>query len=200
MYGLANDPRVLTDFAFEFLETQGASKVGVATVETLAGGPPSTDLEYVLPGAKSAVSFAVPFDEDAIDRYLSKQSHGDHQTRQLPHEFLRDRPGSGPGGVLKPAGDPLCWSDRQRGLPQGDTPRHLRLHARPFAPLRRRGRRRREVRHLGQCHDGRARCLRGVGHGSDNCAELVPSDPLPDPTSSDCDTVSVLLCRAAHQD
>jgi epoxyqueuosine reductase QueG len=88
MYGLANDPRVLTDFAFEFLETQGASKVGVATVETLAGGPPSTDLEYVLPGAKSAVSFAVPFDVDAIDRYLSKQSHGDHQRDNFHTNFF----------------------------------------------------------------------------------------------------------------
>jgi epoxyqueuosine reductase QueG len=88
MYGLANDPRVLTDFAFEFLETQGASKVGVATVETLAGGPPSTDLEYVLSGAKSAVSFAVPFDADAIDRYLSKQSHGDHQRDNFHTNFF----------------------------------------------------------------------------------------------------------------
>ncbi len=79
MSAQSQDPRALTDFAIEFLETQGASKVGVATVETLAGGPPSSDLEYVLPGAKSAVSFAVPFDQDAIERYLSKQSHGDHQ-------------------------------------------------------------------------------------------------------------------------
>jgi len=83
-----NDSKALTDFAFEFLETQGASKVGVATVETLAGGPPSTDLEYVLPGAKSAVSFAVPFDEDAIDRYLSKQSHGDHQRDNFHTNFF----------------------------------------------------------------------------------------------------------------
>jgi epoxyqueuosine reductase QueG len=58
MVDQSDDPRALTDFAFEFLEVQGASKVGVATVETLAGGPPSTNLEYVLPGAKSAVSFA----------------------------------------------------------------------------------------------------------------------------------------------
>jgi hypothetical protein len=45
MVDQANDPRALTDFAFDFLETQGASKVGVATAGTLAGGPPSTDCE-----------------------------------------------------------------------------------------------------------------------------------------------------------
>ena len=88
MVDQANDPRALTDFAREFLEIQGASKVGVATVQTLAGGPPSTDLEYVLPGAKSAVSFAVPFDEDAIERYLSKQSHGDHQQDNFRTNFF----------------------------------------------------------------------------------------------------------------
>ena len=32
----------------------GAATVGFATTETLAGGPPSTDLEYILPGARSA--------------------------------------------------------------------------------------------------------------------------------------------------
>ncbi len=88
MLSQSDDSRALTDFAFEFLEIQGASKVGVATVETLAGGPPSTNLEYVLPGAKSAVSFAVPFDPDAIDRYLSKQSHGDHQRDNFRTNFL----------------------------------------------------------------------------------------------------------------
>jgi epoxyqueuosine reductase QueG len=84
----SNDPRALSDFAVEFLETQGASKVGIATVETLAGGPPSTNLGYVLPGAKSAVSFAVPFDDEAIDRYLSKQSHRDHEGDNFRTNFF----------------------------------------------------------------------------------------------------------------
>ncbi len=88
MFSQPQDPKALTDFAFSFLETQGASKVGIATVETLAGGPPSTDLEYVLPGARSAVSFAVPLDGDAIDRYLSKQSHGDHQRDNFRTNFF----------------------------------------------------------------------------------------------------------------
>jgi len=38
----------------------GAVDVGVVTTETLEGGPPSTDLSYVLDGAKSAVVFALP--------------------------------------------------------------------------------------------------------------------------------------------
>jgi epoxyqueuosine reductase len=31
----------------------GAGTVGIVTTEMLAGGPPSTDLAYVLPNAKS---------------------------------------------------------------------------------------------------------------------------------------------------
>ena len=49
---------------------EGACAIGFATVETLAGGPESVDLEYVLPGAKSAVSFAVPLDQKFIPPYL----------------------------------------------------------------------------------------------------------------------------------
>ena len=73
------DPKQLTRFATEFLKLQGATIVGVATRETLAGGPPSTDLEYVLPDAKSAVCFAVPFDQEKIERYLAKEDHAGHQ-------------------------------------------------------------------------------------------------------------------------
>ena len=42
------------------LVAQGAIKVGFATIDTLAGGPPSAALTYVLPSAKSAISFAFP--------------------------------------------------------------------------------------------------------------------------------------------
>lgn len=73
------DAGQLSEFAFDFLKTQGASVVGIATRETLAGGPPSTDLEYVLPNAKSAVSFAVPMDSEKIERYLRKEDHAGHQ-------------------------------------------------------------------------------------------------------------------------
>ncbi len=36
-----------------------AVAAGIATTESLAGGPPSTDLTYVLPEARSAVVFSV---------------------------------------------------------------------------------------------------------------------------------------------
>jgi epoxyqueuosine reductase QueG len=56
----------------------GACVVGVTTTEKLAGGPPSTDLTYVLPNAKSALCFAVPLNPDFIDPWFSKKNHEDH--------------------------------------------------------------------------------------------------------------------------
>jgi len=52
---------------------EGACEAGIATLETLEGGPPSSDLTYVLPGAKSAVSFAVAIDQEPIRPYLMKK-------------------------------------------------------------------------------------------------------------------------------
>ncbi len=83
-----HDPKALGQFAVDFLTTQGACVVGVATTETLAGGPPSTDLEYVLPGAKSAVSFAVPMDQEKIERYLAKEDHAAHQDDNFHTDFF----------------------------------------------------------------------------------------------------------------
>jgi len=56
------------DYAF----CEGACSAGIATVETLKGGPPSTDLSYVMPDAKSAVVFAIPLDQKLIPDYLGK--------------------------------------------------------------------------------------------------------------------------------
>jgi epoxyqueuosine reductase QueG len=85
---IMNGAKDLTAFATDFLTTQGACAVGVATKETLAGGPPSTDLEYVLPEAKSAVSFAVPFDQQKIERYLAKEDHAGHQEDNFHTNFF----------------------------------------------------------------------------------------------------------------
>lgn len=63
----------------EFLLERGAVKVGFATVETLSGGPPSADLSYILPGARSAVSFALPLDREKIRAFLGKESHSAHE-------------------------------------------------------------------------------------------------------------------------
>jgi len=51
----------------------GASYVGIATKETLKNGPPSTNLDSALNGAKSAIVFAVPFNEKLINPFLAKE-------------------------------------------------------------------------------------------------------------------------------
>ena len=53
---------------------EGAAAAGITTVDTLAGGPPSADLRYVLPEAQSAVSFAVPIARRVIGPYLTKKN------------------------------------------------------------------------------------------------------------------------------
>jgi epoxyqueuosine reductase QueG len=63
----------------EFLLERGAIKVGFATVETLAGGPPSVDLEYKLKGARSAVSYAYPLNKEHIRPFLGKEDRGAHE-------------------------------------------------------------------------------------------------------------------------
>ncbi len=74
-----DDRRALAQFAMDYVKLEGACAAGVVTKETLAGGPPSTDLEYVLPGAQSAVTFAVPLDPRKIEPYLGKRDQAGHQ-------------------------------------------------------------------------------------------------------------------------
>lgn len=63
----------------QFPINYGASIVGITTTETLAGGPPSTDLSYVLDEARSAITFAVPLDPNKTRDYLSKADRAGHQ-------------------------------------------------------------------------------------------------------------------------
>jgi epoxyqueuosine reductase len=69
----------LSSKAIDFATNLGACAVGITTVDTLAGGPPSTDLEYVLPDARAAVTFALPLDQDKIRDFLSKRDRDGHQ-------------------------------------------------------------------------------------------------------------------------
>ena len=62
----------------EFLKSKGAIKVGFATIETLAGGPPSSDLTYILPEAQSAISFALTLNKEYIRDFLSKKNWKNH--------------------------------------------------------------------------------------------------------------------------
>ena len=68
--------RKLSNHLIEFIKDLGAISAGISTVNTLKDGPPSTDLSYVLPGARSALSFAIPINQDLIEPYLKKQNHG----------------------------------------------------------------------------------------------------------------------------
>jgi epoxyqueuosine reductase len=63
----------LEDEISAFLTDRGAVSVGFATLETLAGGPPSVDLTYMLPEARSAVSFVLPMERGPIRDHLSKK-------------------------------------------------------------------------------------------------------------------------------
>ncbi|MDR3282448.1 MAG: hypothetical protein LBS92_02415 [Candidatus Methanoplasma sp.] len=53
----------------------GASLSGIATLESLCGGPETVDLGYALAGAKSAIVFGVPFDDSLIEPYLGKRDY-----------------------------------------------------------------------------------------------------------------------------
>jgi epoxyqueuosine reductase QueG len=55
------------------LYERGALKVGFATKNSLLGGPPSTDITYVMSNAKSAVIFALPLDKEKIRSFLRKE-------------------------------------------------------------------------------------------------------------------------------
>lgn len=59
----------------EFLLERGAVRVAFTTVENLEGGPPSADLRYMLPEARSAISFALPLNRDHIRNHLGKKDY-----------------------------------------------------------------------------------------------------------------------------
>ncbi len=67
----------------EFLLERGALAVGIATTETLAGGPPSADITYRMRGARSAVGFALPFNRDFIRLFLGKENRVPHENDNL---------------------------------------------------------------------------------------------------------------------
>ena len=56
----------------------GVDKVGFTSRERLEDAPPSGDLGYILPGARSAVSLAVALDKAAIRAFLSKEDQAAH--------------------------------------------------------------------------------------------------------------------------
>jgi hypothetical protein len=91
--------------------------IGIATRETLADGPPSVDLEYVLRGARSAVSTAVPLNKDYIKAYLAKED-------RLSHEQDNFRVNMQATGIAAYLAGPLPGAKRT-SFPRGDLQRRL---------------------------------------------------------------------------
>jgi epoxyqueuosine reductase QueG len=111
----------LSQTVIELVNSLGACAAGIATVETLAGGPPSADLTYKMPDAKSAVSFAFPLDQDLIPPFLAKES-------RLPHERDNLRANTLATGVALQLSDFL----NQKGFPSA--PVSANVVYRPEAP------------------------------------------------------------------
>ena len=61
----------------------GACALGIANIETPEGGPESTDITQLLPGARSAISFAYTLDSGPIDLYLSKKDRVLHERNNV---------------------------------------------------------------------------------------------------------------------
>ena len=73
----------LADILQDMVRNLGACLTGIATTETLSGGPPSADLSYVLPGARSALCFALSMDQEPIELYLQKADHDTHNLDKI---------------------------------------------------------------------------------------------------------------------
>jgi epoxyqueuosine reductase QueG len=73
----------LSRTVLDFVRGEGAIAAGIATRETLSGGPPSVNLAYIHPDARSAVSFAVPLRQDLIEPYLAKENRRMHEIDNL---------------------------------------------------------------------------------------------------------------------
>ena len=70
----------------QFLLDRGALKVGFASSETLSGGPPSVDITYPLPEARSVLCFSVPLNREITRAYLRKDLPNgckDHETDNI---------------------------------------------------------------------------------------------------------------------
>ncbi|MBW2616065.1 MAG: epoxyqueuosine reductase [Deltaproteobacteria bacterium] len=183
----------LSQLIIDYVKSQGACAVGIATLKTLKGGPPSADLTYVLPEAKSAVSFALPLDQSHIPPFLMKKDFLSHERDNV----LKNAQSS---GIALQLSDFLA----QKGYPsfplaanlkyRTDTPRGIR-DLLPDISLRylavRSG-----VGHFGLSgnvitrNEGAAIILGAIV----TAAELVPTEPLP-PEDNYCDGCK--LCMAS---
>jgi ferredoxin len=66
----------------DFAHDLGVEVVGIAGPERL-DGPPSLDLDYSMPGARSVISMALPMNTDALYDFLAKRSPAPHNLDQF---------------------------------------------------------------------------------------------------------------------
>ena len=189
------DKDKLSQRVLDFVRCLGACAAGIATTETLVGGPPSADLTYVLPGAKSAISFALPLDQNLIRPFLGKKD-------RVSHERDNYRVNGLAGGLSLQLSK---WLD-QKGYPslaqasndvyRRDTPGGV-LAMHPELSLRYLA-----VR-SGVGHFGLSGNVITKDHGAGvilgcavTTAELNPTDPLPE-NGNDCDKCRLCLASCA---
>lgn len=185
----------LTGTVLDFVLREGAAASGSATTETLEGGPPSTDLRYVLPGARSAVSFAVPLDPDLIEPYLAKRERLAHERDNLRANAVASGIAKHLAGYLEQKGYP-SFPIASNNIYRDDTPGG-RLDMLPDISLRylavRSG-----VGSFGLSGNvllaeyGASVILGGVV----TTAALVPTAPLP-PDAGYCDACRICLAACA---
>lgn len=106
----------------DFMNDIGVEVIGFAGPGRF-DGPPSLDPEYVLKGAKSIISFAIPLDVEAIYRYLSKETAIPHNIDQI-RSYQR-------ANIIS---DKLVTFLKQKGLKAGMMPgnQHYRRNPNPM--------------------------------------------------------------------
>ncbi|RJP69748.1 MAG: epoxyqueuosine reductase [Candidatus Abyssobacteria bacterium SURF_17] len=112
----------LTEIVLDYVMCENACAAGIATVETLAGGPPTADLTYVLPNAKSAVCFALPLDQSLIPPYLAKKDRLSHERDNFRTNFLASGIALGLTRFLEQKGFP-SYAVAANEVYRQDTPR-----------------------------------------------------------------------------
>ncbi|MDH4264620.1 MAG: epoxyqueuosine reductase [Deltaproteobacteria bacterium] len=78
----------LTEQVKKMIGSYGMVRVGIVTRETLEGGPPSAELTYILPEARSAISFAIPLYKQYIRPFLAKEDRLSHERDNLRANML----------------------------------------------------------------------------------------------------------------
>jgi ferredoxin len=87
----------------DFVHDQGVEVVGLAGPERL-NGPPSLDLDYTMPGARSVISMALPMNVDALYDFLAKRSPAPHNLDQFLNYQRLQRTGANVAAYLASMG------------------------------------------------------------------------------------------------